>query len=128
MIKKALLADTIAAVIDPALARYSELSTVSAWLCLLGYAYQLYFDFSGYSDMAVGLGYLFGLRLPQNFNSPYRATDIAAFWRPWHISLSSFLRDHVYIPLGGHRGGRRRGDRHLMITMLLGGLVHGRSW
>src|SRR2546425_3731548 len=97
-------------------------------MCMLGYSYQLYFDFSGYSDMAVGLGYLFGLRLPQNFNSPYRATDIADFWRRWHISLSSFLRDYLYIPLGGNRGGRWRVYRNLMITMLLGGLWHGASW
>jgi len=128
LIKKVLLADTIAAVINPALARYSDLSTVDAWMCMLGYSYQLYFDFSGYSDMAVGLGYLFGLRLPQNFNSPYRATDIADFWRRWHISLSSFLRDYVYIPLGGNRGARWMVYRNLMITMLLGGLWHGASW
>jgi alginate O-acetyltransferase complex protein AlgI len=126
--KKVLLADTIAAVINPALASYSDLSTVDAWMCMLGYSYQLYFDFSGYSDMAVGLGYLFGLRLPQNFNSPYRATDIADFWRRWHISLSSFLRDYVYIPLGGNRGARWMVYRNLMITMLLGGLWHGASW
>ena len=126
--KKVLVADTIAAVINPALARHSDLSTVDAWMCMLGYSYQLYFDFSGYSDMAVGLGYLFGLRLPQNFNSPYQATDIADFWRRWHISLSSFLRDYVYIPLGGNRGGRWRVYRNLMITMLLGGLWHGASW
>ena len=77
LVKKVLIADTIATVIDPALRNYSELSTLNAWLCMLGYAYQLYFDFSGYSDMAVGLGYLFGLRLPQNFRSPYKALDIA---------------------------------------------------
>jgi len=128
MIKKVLIADTIAAVIDPALARYSELSTLSAWLCMLGYAYQLYFDFSGYSDMAVGLGYLFGLRLPQNFNSPYKATDFADFWRRWHISLSSFFRDYVYIPLGGNRGSRLMTYRNLMVTMLLCGLWHGANW
>ena len=126
--KKVLLADTIAAVIDPALARYGELSTTSAWLCMLGYSYQLYFDFSGYSDMAVGLGYLFGLRLPQNFNSPYKAVDIADFWRRWHISLSSFLRDYLYIPLGGSRGAPTTVYQNLMITMLLGGLWHGASW
>ena len=128
MIKKVLLADTIAAVIDPAFARYAELSTVSAWLCLLSYAYQLYFDFSGYSDMAVGLGYLFGLRLPQNFDSPYRATDIADFWRRWHISLSAFFRDYVYIPLGGNRGSRLLTSRNLLVTMVLCGLWHGANW
>jgi alginate O-acetyltransferase complex protein AlgI len=126
--KKVLIADTIAAVIDPALLRYGELSMTSAWLCMLGYTYQLYFDFSGYSDMAVGLGYLFGLRLPQNFNSPYKAVDIADFWRRWHISLSSFLRDYLYIPLGGSRGASSAVYQNLMITMLLGGLWHGASW
>jgi alginate O-acetyltransferase complex protein AlgI len=126
--KKVLLADTIALVIDPALSDYSNLSSVGAWLCMLGYTYQLYFDFSGYSDMAVGLGYLFGLRLPQNFNSPYRATDIADFWRRWHISLSSFLRDYLYIPLGGNRGSDWAVYRNLMITMILGGLWHGANW
>ena len=126
--KKVLIADTIAAVIDPALLRYAQLSTLSAWLCMLGYTYQLYFDFSGYSDMAVGLGYLFGIRLPQNFNSPYKAVDIADFWRRWHISLSSFLRDYLYIPLGGGRGAPSAVYQNLMITMLLGGLWHGASW
>src|SRR5256885_2500429 len=128
MVKKVLIADTIAAAINPALADVTTLSTSSAWLCLLGYAYQIYFDFSGYSDMAVGLGHLFGLRIPQNFNSPYRALDIADFWRRWHISLSTCLRDYLYIPLGGNRGGRWRVYRNLMITMLLGGLWHGASW
>jgi alginate O-acetyltransferase complex protein AlgI len=126
--KKVLIADTLAVIINPALANYDQLSTLSAWLCAIGYSYQLYFDFSGYSDMAVGLGYLFGLRLPQNFNSPYKATDIADFWRRWHISLSSFLRDYLYIPLGGSRGSELRTCRNLMITMLLGGLWHGAGW
>ncbi len=128
MVEKVLIADTIASAIDPALARYTELSTVSAWLCVLGFAYQVYFDFAGYSDMAVGLGYLFGFRLPQNFNSPYKATSIADLWRRWHISLSSFFRDYVYIPLGGNRGSRLLMSRNLMITMLLCGLWHGANW
>ena len=128
LLEKVLIADTIAAVIDPALARYAELSTVSAWLCVLGFAYQVYFDFGGYSDMAVGLGYMFGFRLPQNFNSPYKATDIADLWRRWHISLSSFFRDYVYFPLGGSRGSRWLTARNLMITMVLVGLWHGANW
>ncbi len=103
MMKKVLLADTIAAVINPAWKDVAHLSTLGAWLCVLGYTYQIYFDFSGYSDMAVGLGYLFGIRLPQNFNSPYKALNIADFWRRWHISLSTCLRDYLYIPLGGSR-------------------------
>ena len=128
LIKKVLIADTIAAIIDPALTRYSDLSSASTWLCVLGYTFQLYFDFSGYSDMAVGLGYLFGLRLPQNFNSPYKAVDIADFWRRWHISLSSCLRDYLYIPLGGNRGSKVAVTRNLLLTMLLGGLWHGANW
>lgn len=128
MMKKVLLADTIAAVINPALKEYAQLSTPAAWLCVLGYTYQLYFDFSGYSDMAVGLGYLFGIRLPQNFDSPYKALDPSDFWRRWHISLSTCLRDYLYIPLGGNRGGRGATYRNLMLTMLLGGLWHGANW
>jgi alginate O-acetyltransferase complex protein AlgI len=98
------------------------------WVAMLGYSFQLYFDFSGYSTMAVGLGYLFGIRIPQNFNSPYKSVDPSDFWRRWHISLSSFLRDYVYIPLGGNRAGEWGTYRNLMITMLLGGLWHGASW
>ncbi|TMI78808.1 MAG: MBOAT family protein [Bacillati bacterium ANGP1] len=128
MVEKVLIADTIAAIIDPALARYAELSTASAWLCAVGFAYQVYFDFAGYSDMAIGLGYLFGFRIPQNFNSPYKATDMADLWRRWHISLSSFFRDYVYIPLGGSRFSRLVTSRNLMITMLLCGLWHGAAW
>jgi len=125
MIKKVLIADTIAAVIDPAFLHYQTLSTVGAWLAMFGYAYQLYFDFSGYSDMAVGLGQLFGLRIPQNFASPYKATDPSDFWRRWHISLSTCLRDYLYFPLGGNR---RFVYRNLLVTMLLGGLWHGAIW
>ena len=128
MMKKVLIADTIAGVINPALKEYGRLSTFGAWLCVLGYAYQLYFDFSGYSDMAVGLGYLFGIRLPQNFNSPYKAANIAELWHRWHISLSTCLRDYVYIPLGGNRGPWWMPYRNMMITMLLGGLWHGANW
>src|SRR5580704_12741178 len=129
MMKKVLLADTIAAVINPAWKDVAHLSTVGAWLCVLGYTYQIYFDFSGYSDMAVGLGYLFGIRLPQNFNSPYKALNISDFWRRWHISLSSCLRDYLYIPLGGSRvSASWLVYRNLMITMLLGGLWHGANW
>jgi alginate O-acetyltransferase complex protein AlgI len=128
MIKKVLIADTLAAMIDPLFASYQYLSTTAAWMAMLGYSYQLYFDFSGYSDMAVGLGYLFGIRLPQNFNSPYKATDISDFWRRWHISLSTCLRDYLYIPLGGSRGSAPFVFRNLMVTMLLGGLWHGAQW
>jgi alginate O-acetyltransferase complex protein AlgI len=126
--KKVLIADTIATVIDPALTNPAALSTVDAWLAAIGYTYQLYFDFSGYSDMAVGLGLMFGLRLPQNFNSPYKADGPADFWRRWHISLSTVLRDYLYIPLGGNRLGVTRTYANLLVTMLLGGLWHGAAW
>jgi alginate O-acetyltransferase complex protein AlgI len=128
LFEKVLIADTIAAVIDPALAHYAQLSTAGAWLCVAGFTYQVYFDFAGYSDMAVGLGHMFGFRLPQNFNSPYKAVDVADFWRRWHISLSSFFRDYVYIPLGGSRGPGWATVRNLMITMALCGLWHGANW
>jgi alginate O-acetyltransferase complex protein AlgI len=128
LVEKVLVADSIAAFVDPALARYETLSTAGTWLAMLGYAFQLYFDFSGYSTMAVGLGYMFGLRIPQNFNSPYKSLDPSDFWRRWHISLSSCLRDYVYIPLGGNRGSELFTYRNLMATMLIGGLWHGANW
>jgi len=128
LIKKVLIADTIAALIDPLLVHPRVLPTGTAWACALGYTFQLYFDFSGYSDMAVGLGRLFGLRLPQNFASPYKALNPSDFWRRWHISLSSVLRDYLYIPLGGSRGGEGKAHRNIFITMLLGGLWHGARW
>lgn len=126
--EKVIIADYLAFFVDPALARYAELSTAGAWLCMLGYSFQLYFDFSGYSTMAVGLGYLFGIRIPQNFNSPYKSLDPSDFWRRWHISLSSCLRDYVYIPLGGNRFGEWKTYQHLFLTMLIGGLWHGANW
>ncbi|HEX9564811.1 MAG TPA: MBOAT family O-acyltransferase [Gemmatimonadaceae bacterium] len=128
LVEKVLVADSLAAFVDPALAEYGSLSTLGAWLAMLGYTFQLYFDFSGYSSMAVGLGFLFGLRIPQNFNSPYKALDPSDFWTRWHISLSSVLRDYLYIPLGGNRHGVYKTYRNLMITMLLGGLWHGAAW
>jgi alginate O-acetyltransferase complex protein AlgI len=128
MIKKVIIADSIAAMIDPLLAHPRTLPTATAWACALGYTFQLYFDFSGYSDMAVGLGRLFGLHLPQNFASPYKARNPADFWHRWHMSLSSVLRDYLYIPLGGSRRGEWKTHRNILITMLLGGLWHGARW
>ncbi|HUQ84636.1 MAG TPA: MBOAT family O-acyltransferase, partial [Gemmatimonadaceae bacterium] len=128
LVEKVIVADTLAAFVDPALARYTELSTLGTWMVMLGYTFQLYFDFSGYSTMAVGLGYLFGIRIPQNFNSPYKSLDPSDFWQRWHISLSSCLRDYLYIPLGGNRRGEWNTYRNLMITMLFGGLWHGAAW
>ncbi|MEB3826134.1 MBOAT family O-acyltransferase [Phormidium sp. CCY1219] len=99
-----------------------------AWGGALAYSLQLYYDFSGYSDMAIGAALMFGITLPINFNSPYQATSIIDFWRRWHITLSNFLRDYLYIPLGGNRKGEIRRYINLMITMLLGGLWHGAGW
>ena len=126
--EKVVVADTLAGYVDPALADYARLSSAGAWIACLGYTFQLYFDFAGYSDMAVGLGFLFGLRIPQNFNSPYKALDPSDFWRRWHISLSTCLRDYLYIPLGGNRFGELVTYRNLLITMLIGGLWHGANW
>jgi alginate O-acetyltransferase complex protein AlgI len=128
MIQKILIADTLAGWIDPALQHYDRLSTAGAWMCMLGYAYQFYFDCAGYFDMAVGLGHLFGIRLPQNFNSPYQAVDLRDFWRRWNITISAVLRDFIYFPLGGSRGGRARTCRNLFLTMLLCGIGHGPNW
>ena len=128
LVEKVLMADTLAAFVDPNLKMYWELSSGGVWLTMLGYSCQLYFDFSGYSTMAVGLGYLFGLHIPRNFNSPYKALDPSDFWQRWHISLSTCLRDYLYIPLGGNRQGTFHTYRNLMLTMLIGGLWHGANW
>ena len=106
----------------------SGLNMGSAWLGMIAYTFQIYFDFSGYSDMAIGLGLLFNIKLPINFNSPYKATSIIDFWRRWHITLSRFLRDYLYFPLGGNRKGEVRRYQNLFITMILGGLWHGAGW
>ncbi|MBT8058845.1 MAG: MBOAT family protein [Gammaproteobacteria bacterium] len=130
-LKKVVLADTASLHANPvfdAAARGELLSFFEAWGGALAYSFQLYFDFSGYSDMAIGLGRLFGIRLPVNFFSPYRAGSIIEFWRRWHITLARFLRDYLYIPLGGNRKGRSRTLVNLMLTMLLGGLWHGAAW
>lgn len=128
--KKLLLADPLGAIASPLFeaARTLNISSGAGWIATLAYTFQLYFDFSGYSDMAVGLSLLFGVRIPINFLSPYKATSIIEFWRCWHISLSSFLRDYLYIPLGGNRKGPVRRYLNLFLTMLLGGLWHGASW
>jgi alginate O-acetyltransferase complex protein AlgI len=128
LLEKVVVADTLAFFVDRDLAQYHLLSTTGAWLAMLGYSFQLYFDFAGYSDMAIGLGYMFGLRIPINFNSPYKALDPSDFWRRWHISLSSCLRDYLYIPLGGNRHGELNAYRNLLLTMLVGGLWHGANW
>jgi D-alanyl-lipoteichoic acid acyltransferase DltB (MBOAT superfamily) len=101
---------------------------LEAWGAALSYTLQIYFDFSGYSDMAIGISLLFGFRLPLNFDSPYRSANIIDFWRRWHMTLSRFLRDYLYIPLGGGRRGPFRRYLNLSVTMLLGGLWHGANW
>ncbi len=123
--KKVLIADGIAAHIDPALADPSGLGFLDGWSAILGYSFQIYFDFSGYSDMALGLARMVGIELPWNFNRPYRAANPSEFWRRWHVTLSSWLRDYLYIPLGGNRKGEVRRDVNLLATMGLGGLWHG---
>jgi alginate O-acetyltransferase complex protein AlgI len=129
--KKVLLADNLvggANLVFNAADHGAHLSTASAWIGTIAYTLQIYFDFSGYSDMAIGLALLFGLCLPVNFNSPYKSTSIIDFWRRWHISLSTWLRDYLYIPLGGNRGGEFARLRNVFITFLLGGLWHGAGW
>jgi alginate O-acetyltransferase complex protein AlgI len=131
LVKKTVLADGIAPYVSPAFhsaAAGSPLDFFAAWSAALAYTCQLYFDFSGYSDMAIGAARCFGIRFPMNFFSPYKATSIIEFWRRWHITLSRFLRDYLYIGLGGNRRGTTRRYANLMITMLLGGLWHGANW
>lgn len=129
--KKVVVADTLAvaasSIFDAADAGKS-LSAQDAILGTLSYTFQIYFDFSGYTDMAIGLGLMFGIKLPKNFDSPYKATSIIDFWRRWHITLSEFLREYLYIPLGGNRFGLPRRYFNLMSTMFIGGLWHGASW
>jgi alginate O-acetyltransferase complex protein AlgI len=129
--KKVVLADQFGVYANEGFAAVAQghgLSLFAAWAAALAYTLQLYFDFSGYSDMAFGLARMFGLQFPINFNSPYKATNIIDFWRRWHITLSRFLRDYLYIPLGGNRYGTPRRYANLLVTMLLGGLWHGAGW
>ncbi len=125
--KKILLANVCAQVADAAFGAGS-LSPQQAWLGAIAYAFQIFFDFSGYSDMAIGLGLMLGFMFARNFQSPYRATSVSNFWRRWHISLSTWLREYLYIPLGGNRRGETRTYFNLFVVMLLGGLWHGASW
>jgi alginate O-acetyltransferase complex protein AlgI len=127
--KKVLVGDTVGPLADAAFATAEgDLTTGSAWLGVLAYTVQIYFDFSGYSDMAIGLGQMFGFRLPENFDRPYSASSITDFWRRWHMSLSRWFRDYVYIPLGGSRGGPATTYRNLFIVFVLTGFWHGAEW
>lgn len=126
--KKIVIADSFALIANKGYANINSLGSAEAWASSLAYSLQLYFDFSGYSAMAIGLGLLFNIRLPQNFNSPYKSLSIKEFWRNWHMTLSRFLRDYVYIPLGGNKNGNLRTSINLIITFLLGGIWHGAGW
>ena len=128
LFKKVVIADTFAVWATEGFDHAASLDFSAAWITSLSYTFQLYFDFSGYTDMAIGAALLFNIRLPRNFNSPYKATSIQDFWRRWHITLSRFLRDYIYIPLGGNRKSERRTHYNLMITFVLGGIWHGAGW
>jgi alginate O-acetyltransferase complex protein AlgI len=126
-VKKVLIADAVAPLAGAGFALAAP-GLVEAWTALIAYSVQIYFDFSGYSDMAIGLGLMLGFQFPRNFDSPYQSQSITEAWRRWHISLSTWLRDYLYVPLGGNRGGDGRTYANLSITMLLGGLWHGANW
>jgi len=131
LFKKAILADGVAQFVGPvfdAAERGASPMLFDAWGGALAYTFQLYFDFSGYCDMAIGLSWMIGIALPLNFNSPYKAINITDFWRRWHMTLSRFLRDYLYIPLGGNRRGPTRRYANLLATMAIGGLWHGAGW
>lgn len=128
LFKKVIIADTFAEWANLGFDKAETLNMIEAWATSLSYTFQLYFDFSGYTDMALGIALLFNIRLPINFNSPYKARNIQDFWRRWHITLSRFLRDYIYIPLGGNRNGEFRTYANLFTVFLVGGLWHGASW
>ena len=128
LFKKVVIADTFAIWATKGFDKIEVLTFIEAWATSLSYTFQLYFDFSGYTDMAIGAALLFNIKLPINFNSPYKALDIQDFWRRWHITLSRFLRDYIYIPLGGNRKGSFRTYSNLMATFVLGGIWHGAGW
>ena len=128
LFKKVFIADHLALFVDPIFTNCGAFNSATVWLAVAAYAVQIYCDFSGYSDMAIGVARMLGYDLRSNFNLPYISRSVEEFWRRWHISLSSWLRDYLYIPLGGNRLGRRRTYINLMLTMLLGGLWHGAAW
>lgn len=128
LFKKVVIADTFAQWANAGFDSAQTLNIIEAWATSLSYTFQLYFDFSGYTDMALGVALMFNIRLPINFNSPYKALDIQDFWRRWHITLSRFLRDYIYIPLGGNRNSELRTYSNLFTVFLVGGLWHGASW
>lgn len=128
MFKKVALGDNLAPIVQTGFANPELMGTLDAWACVLAFSLQIYYDFSGYTDIAIGSAQVLGFRLPENFQMPYSATSLKDFWHRWHISLSTWLRDYLYIPLGGSRKGKTRASLNLIATMLLGGLWHGASW
>ena len=128
LFKKVIIADSFAVWATQGFDVAETLNLLEAWVTSLSYTFQLYFDFSGYTDMAIGAALLFNIKLPINFNSPYKATSIQDFWRRWHITLSRFLRDYIYIPLGGNRKGSFRTYSNLIATFVIGGIWHGAGW
>jgi len=128
LFKKVVIADTFAVWANAGFDTAEVLNFFEAWVTSFSYTFQLYFDFSGYTDMAIGLALLFNIKIPINFNSPYKATNIQDFWRRWHITLSRFLKDYIYIPLGGNRKGDFRTYNNLLITFIIGGIWHGAGW
>lgn len=126
--KKIIIADTFSVIVNNGYNNVELLNATSAWITSIAYSIQLYFDFSGYSDMAIGLGLMFNINIPINFDSPYRSRNIQEFWRRWHITLSRFLRDYIYIPAGGNRKGEFNTNRNLLLTFVLGGIWHGAGW
>ncbi len=128
LFKKVVIADRLSPWVADAFARPDILTFLEAWIGAISYTFQLYFDFSGYSEMAIGLGLMFNLELPMNFNSPYQATSMIDFWRRWHMTLGEWVRDYLYIPMGGNRQGELQKMRNLFVSMLLIGLWHGAGW
>lgn len=128
LLKKVVIADALIKYVTPAFDLSGSVTFIEAWGAVLAYTLQLYFDFSGYTDMALGIGYFFNINLPDNFDSPYQSNSIIDFWRTWHITLGNFLKNYVYIPLGGNRSGKLKRYINLFITMVVCGLWHGASW
>ena len=128
LFKKVYIADSFAVWANMGFDQVQNLHFIDAWITSLSYSFQLYYDFSGYSDMAIGCALLFNIHLPVNFNSPYKALNIQDFWRRWHITLSRWLRDYIYIPLGGNKNGSLNTYFNLFITFLIGGIWHGANW
>ncbi len=128
LFKKVCIADTLSLYVANGYSPETSLSMIEAWIVMLSYTFQIYFDFSAYTDMAIGSAKMLNIDLPQNFNSPYKAISVQDFWKRWHMTLSRFLRDYIYIPLGGNRKGELRAYTNLVLTMLIGGLWHGASW